>query len=125
MATIAVVNDDPQFLRLMELILQDEGHNVLPIQKQSTAFPDLLSSTPDLIILDLHMDTDDAGWIILDLVRLDASTANIPVIVCSAAHDELARESERIEQYGARVLRKPFDIDELLLMVRECLGLAG
>lgn len=122
MTLIAVVNDDPQLLRLMELILNDEGYDVLSVQKQSTAFPTLLEAQPDLLILDLHMDTDDAGLMVLDLVRLDSSTAGIPVIVCSAAHGLLERRAEYFARHQAKVLRKPFVVDDLVSLVQECIG---
>lgn len=122
MTLVAVVNDDPQFLRLLEFVLNDAGYDTLSIQKQSVPFPELLEAKPDLVILDLHMDTDDAGWMILDLLRLDVSTTDTPVIVCSAAHNELVLHREHLAQNHARVLRKPFDIDGLLSLVRECLG---
>lgn len=122
MSLIVVVNDDPQLLRLLELVLTDAGYDVLSIQKQSTAFPEILEARPDLIILDLHMESDAAGWMILDLLRLDVATATMPVVVCSAAHNELRAQAERLAQRQARVLQKPFDIDELLSLVHECIG---
>lgn len=122
MTLIAVVNDDPQLLQLLELVLADAGYDSLSIQKQSMVFAEILETNPDLIILDIHMDTDDAGWMILDLLRLDVATMGIPMIVCSAAHGELAAREEYIAQRRARVLQKPFDIDELVALVHECIG---
>lgn len=125
MSLIVVVNDDPQLLRLLEIVLTDAGYDALSIQKQSTAFPEILEAKPDLIILDLHMDTDDAGWMILDLLRLDVSTVDVPVIVSSAALDELTAKAEHLAKRDAQVLRKPFDIDELVSLVRDCIGPPG
>lgn len=122
MTLIAVVNDDPQFLQLMELVLEDAGYDSVSAQKQAMAFPEILEAGPDLIILDIHMQTDDAGWMILDLLRLDVATMDVPVIVCSAAHGELTAQAERIAQHRARMLPKPFNIDELISLVHECIG---
>lgn len=117
---VAVVNDDTQFLRLMEMVLASAGYDTLVFFEGSTAFDEIRHHLPDLVVLDIRMESPEAGWSILDLMRLDETTANIPVVVCSADHEQLLAKADYLETKRASILRKPFDIDDLLNKVREC-----
>lgn len=119
---VAIVNDDTQFLTMMELILSDAGYDVLLLIEADGAFQQLRSFAPDLIILDIRIEHPEAGWTILDLLRLDRSTENTPVVVCSAAHDELHSKAAHLKQYQCTPLLKPFNIDDLLDIVNERIG---
>lgn len=119
---VAVVNDDTQFLRLMEMVLASAGYDTLIFFEGKTAFDDIRSSMPDLVVLDIRMESPESGWVILDLMRLDETTANIPVVVCSADHDQLLSKEEYLASKRAGVLRKPFDIDDLVAKVGEYLA---
>lgn len=116
---IAVVNDDTQFLRMMEMILSDAGYETFISFAGSAAFDELKVRLPDLIVLDIRMESPEAGWMLLDLLRLDTATADIPVIVCSADHEQLDKKEEYLRSKRAGVLRKPFDIDDLLTIVAD------
>jgi CheY-like chemotaxis protein len=122
---IAVVNDDTQFLRLMEMVLFNAGYDTLIFFEGTTAFDDIRSHLPDLVVLDIRMESPESGWLILDLMRLDETTANIPVVVCSADHDQLLSKEEYLATKRASVLLKPFDIDDLVSKVREYVDPAG
>lgn len=119
---IAVVNDDTQFLRMMQMILEDAGFDAELFFEQDNAYQWLCTVRPDLIILDIRIGAPDGGWIILDLLTLDPKTADIPVIVCSAAHDDLLRKQQFLTDLGVRILLKPFEIDTLLASVHSMLG---
>lgn len=116
---IAVVNDDTQFLRLMEMILADAGYDTLIFYEGSTAFEQIKEHMPALVVLDIRLEHQEGGWTILDLIRLDPATAHIPVMVCSADHDQLDSKEEYLASKLATVLKKPFDIEDLLEKVRE------
>ena len=118
---IAVVNDDTQFLRLMEMVLASAGYETLIFFEGSNAFEQIKSHLPDLVVLDIRMEHPESGWIVMDLMRLDPATASIPVIVCSADHHQLELKEEHLESKQAGVLRKPFDIEDLLTKVAEYL----
>lgn len=116
---VAVVNDDTQFLRMMEMILASVGYETLIFFEGSTAFTDIRTNLPDLVVLDIRMENPESGWIILDLMRLDETTASIPVVVCSADHDQLLSKQEYLRSKRVGILRKPFDIDDLISKVGE------
>lgn len=122
---IAVVNDDTQFLRMMEMILADVGYDTLIFFESDGAFDQIRTHQPDLVVLDIRMETPEAGWTILDLMRLDSTTTQIPVVVCSADHDQLNSKEEYLRSKRAEVLRKPFDIEDLITVVGQFVTPAG
>jgi CheY-like chemotaxis protein len=120
--SIAVVNDDTAFLSLMHELLTDEGYETYIHKIGHTAFDRIKELAPSLVILDIRMSDPEAGWQILDLMRLDPATREVPVIVCSADAVQLRDKEDRLHKYNARGLEKPFDLQELLSSVREVIG---
>lgn len=120
---IAVANDDTDFLALMGDLLTDEGYQVSIHRVARDAYEQLKEARPDLIILDIHMETPEAGWTLLELLTLDPDLATIPVLVCSADVVALRAKMENLRAHGCDALEKPFDLDDLLEKVR--LGLTG
>lgn len=119
---IAVVNDDTTFLGLMEELLSEEGYNTLIIKSSDTAYKVIKKKEPALVVLDIRMQSAEAGFMILDLMRLDPSTAHIPVIICSAATQFVRDNEAHFRAMGCDILPKPFHLDELLTKVRAFLG---
>ena len=122
-ARILVVNDTQEILELFRLLLEEEGYEVVlagfPIQQ----IGDVERIKPDLIILDLVFADQTSGWQMLQMLKMKRATQSIPVIVCSAAL-QLVREQEGyLVSQGVHVVFKPFDIDHLLVHVKELLGL--
>lgn len=118
MARIAVVNDDTSFLSLMGEVLQDGGHEVLICKEGSSSYPILKREKPDLVIIDIRMDTPDAGWQVCELLTLDPETRGTPLIVCSANIQNLKDKTDWLQEHGIGALAKPFDLDDLDHTVR-------
>ncbi len=123
---ILVVDDKAHLLRLMRMILEDEHYQVSILQEGRGAFERVKESLPDLVILDLKL-ADSSGLDILRDLKTDRSTADIPVIVYTAAVLEAEEVSQLIASdpgryHGVRVLQKPFDLDALLGLVQDVLG---
>jgi CheY-like chemotaxis protein len=122
-ARIAVINDDTTFLRLMEELLRvEQGYTVGVCKQWQHAYEFVKEFRPDLVILDVVMNDEEAGWRILNLLTLDPETRPIPVLVCSAAVRSLHDHQELLDRFGIRALPKPFDLDTLLAAVGEMLG---
>ena len=121
-ARIAVINDDTPFLDLMHQLLQEtEGYEVRTRKEWEGAYEFVKSQRPDLVILDIRIGGEERGWQILQMLTLDPETLPIPVIVCSAAVDDLHEHQALLDRYGVRALPKPFDLDDLLAAVRQAL----
>ena len=121
-ARIVVINDDTDFLSLMSELLTDIGeYDVEVCREGNHAYQFVKEKQPDLAILDIRMEGQEAGWAILECLTLDPKTHSIPLIVCSAAIRELHEHQELLDRYGIDVLTKPFDLDALLEKVAAAL----
>ncbi len=110
----------------MRRVLEDEQYQVSILQEGKDAFTRVKSVTPDLLILDLKLG-DASGQDILKQLKGDATTADIPIIVYTAAvleADEVTGLIENNPQFynGVCLLRKPFELTVLLDKVEELLG---
>ena len=122
-ARIVVINDDTDFLTLMsELLTEVEGYDVLVCREGNHAYPFVKEHRPDLVILDIRIEGQDAGWAILECLTLDPATRPIPLIVCSAAIRELQAHRELLDQHGIDVLAKPFDVGDYQGLVTDLLA---
>ena len=125
---ILVVDDVQNFLTLMRMLLEDEDYQVSVLQQGKGAVESVREIMPDLVILDLKL-ADASGTDILLGLRAQTSTADIPVIVYSAAVLETEALSNLISGNPTRyanvtVLQKPFDLDTLLERIQQVLGAA-
>ncbi len=120
---ILIVDDKSELLHLMRRILEDEQYQVSILQNGKDAFTTTKAKLPDLLILDLKLG-DISGKDILKQLKDDPITAEIPVIVYTAAVIE-AEEVNRLissnPNYYSRVLliQKPFELPHLLNMVEQ------
>ena len=124
-AVIAVVNNDTVFLDLMAELLAGEGYEPLVCKEGDKAYALVKERRPDLVVLDIRLDQPEAGWTILELLRLDPATATIPVIVCSADAPFLRAKAATLRELDCDVLEKPFDLDTLLAKVAAGLSAAA
>src|SRR5579864_2758009 len=81
---ILVVDDKNELLHLMRRVLEDEQYQVYILQEGRDAFSRVKAQLPDLLILDLRLG-DISGQDILKQLKDDVVTADIPVIVYTAA----------------------------------------
>lgn len=122
---IAVVNNDTAFLNMMDELLSLEGYRTMIWTEGDTAFEAIRQRMPNLVVLDIRMEHPETGWQVLELLRLDPETVGIPVIVTSADTRTLREKEANLRAHNCQVLEKPFDLDELLLMVRNALAGSG
>ena len=111
---VLVVEDDPDLRHLMSRLLALEGFEPLVAANGREAL-DLLRAVPlpRLILLDLMMPVMD-GWQFRAEQRADPALAEIPVVLTTAVP-----HTERFnELHAAAILQKPWDLGELLDIVR-------
>lgn len=112
---ILVVDDEVPITLLLRDILVDEGYTVLTAPEGQSALAVTATVHPDLIITDLMMPGMD-GRVLCAEVHAQPPTADIPVIVMSAAYHPQPTDS------FAAAIAKPFSIDQLLAVVTTCLS---
>lgn len=111
--TILVVDDDPDILDFLRVILEDEGYCVLTTEKAEDVEQLLAGSLPDLILLDVLLSGKDGRKIVKQL-KGQEETRHVPVVMFSAHPSAKATTREA----GADdFLAKPFEIDELVAMM--------
>lgn len=125
---ILVVDDRNELLHLMRRVLEDEHYQVSILQEGKDAFERVKRMLPDLLILDLKLG-DASGQDILKQLKDDGITADVPVIIYTAAVLEAEEVTKLIQdqpQYyrGVHLLQKPFELDALLDTVEQLLNKA-
>jgi len=113
MAKILVVDDEPDLVLLVQLILQRVGHEVIGADGGQEALEKLKETRPDLILLDLMMPKLD-GWQTLELIRGHEEFKDIPVAMLTAK--VLTPEIIRKTEIGELVdyIQKPFTKGDLV-----------
>ncbi len=120
---IAVIDDDTVFVELMhDLLANGEGYEVVSNSQWIQSYEFIKDAQPDLVILDLMMGREQAGWAVLQLLQEDPSTTHIPVILCSAAEPALRQHACRTNgRTKVESIAKPFDVDNLLGVIARLL----
>jgi len=94
------------------------------VQASADAFGDIRHAKADLVILDLFLHGETAGWQQLEILTLDPATREIPVIICSAARASLGHARAKLAVLDVAVLEKPFDLEQLEASVAAALASA-
>jgi CheY-like chemotaxis protein len=118
---VLVVDDDPEFLELMQSLLGSEGYQVAACAQSQLAYEHARALRPDAVTLDLRMPSP-SGWEVLEQLECDAELRGTPILLISAAGAEMAETTGRLRDLGfpnVSVLVKPFEIDELLSRLAE------
>ncbi len=115
MRRILAVDDDSDILEVLQLILEDSGYEVDTLSDGHYLFDKIRDHVPDLILLDIMLGNLD-GRELCKRVKTKQETQDIPVILVSASHNI----TDTLNQRGApnAFLAKPFDINELLDMIK-------
>jgi CheY-like chemotaxis protein len=120
---VAIIDDEQDFLMLMQTILSEQSYEVGVCSDGTTAFDFIQEWKPSLVFLDIRM-SGVSGFDILRRLKTDPSTSNIKVIVTSAATDDMAAAADDLRRWECETLAKPFDIEEVLRKTRSCLGVS-
>ncbi|MEA2586937.1 MAG: hypothetical protein QOF33_5022 [Thermomicrobiales bacterium] len=119
---VLVIEDDEAIRTVYAELLGDEGYRTT-MWAAAPHDPAVVSAlAPDLIILDLVLGSErDAGRICLAQLQARPDTAAIPVLICTAHVPLTTTELMQMPVTGCGLVAKPFDLDEFLGSVRECL----
>ena len=122
MAThIMVINDTQEILELFEDLLTSEGYEVTLYSYGVHDMKEVERIAPNLIIIDYLIGDERTGWQMLQKLKMTRATATIPIIVCTAALNQVKEIEGWLTQKGITVVLKPFDVDDLLTAVRRAL----
>jgi len=112
---ILIVDDHPDSLRLLSIILSMRGYKVWPTLEGELALQSARLNPPDLILLDIMMPHMN-GYQVCEQLKACSQTKNIPVIFLSAL-DEVFDKVKAFGVGGVDYITKPFQAEELLARV--------
>lgn len=127
MAKILIIDDDPDFVDATKLVLCKEGHTVISAPGGKEGYLQAQQTHPDLIILDVMMDSVLDGVSTCRKLHGDPTTSEIPVImVTSIANTDYAALFPTDEYiYMDAFLSKPVDPERLLKKVHRIIPVAA
>ena len=110
-----VVDDEPDTVDLVSLVLEGEGYEIMPAYTGREALDMLSDAKPDLILLDVKMPNMD-GFEFLDQVKSSGFFSNIPVMMLSGV-DSSPERVKCLKMGAMDFMIKPFNPEELLLKI--------
>ena len=123
---ILVIDDDPDFLFTMETFLKRNGFETLTAEDGQKGVDLVQKEQPDLVLLDVMMETLYSGFEVCKRLKSDTKLKNIPIIAISGMGDQLGVkfDKERDEEYFSpdEFLEKPLDKEKLLGKIKGLLG---
>jgi two-component system response regulator MprA len=110
---VLVIDDDGNLRTLLKLLFEHRGFDVLLAPDGEIGMALAESGRPDVILLDVAMPYRNGLEVYLDLQN-NPLTADIPVIVCSAALTQRETQAWYSMPHVIDVRPKPFEINGLL-----------
>ena len=116
---VMIIEDDPDMIELLSLVLRRGGYTPVPAQGGKEGLRLLQEMTPRLILLDLMME-DMNGWVVLEAIKEDDALRHIPVLIVSARHqlEDVVQTAAHRHQFEGYVV-KPFVVRDLLAQIQE------
>ncbi len=125
MAKILIIDDDPDFVEAMKIILESDGYDVDAAYDGDEALLKIRNELPDLILLDIMMRSKSEGFSLARIIKQDESLKRIPIIAVSAVTKEtgfkfnpdIDQDFFPVDEY----LEKPIESEKLLEVVSKML----
>jgi two-component system, OmpR family, phosphate regulon response regulator PhoB len=119
MASILVIEDEPDLLQVITYNLTQAGHKVTGVSRGNEGLDCVRKAQPELILLDLMLP-DISGMDVCRALKERADTRGIPVIMVTARGEEIDRVVG-FELGADDYVVKPFSVRELLLRIQAIL----
>lgn len=112
---VLLLDDYADVLDAIKIFLETEGYEVCAVVTSQSFIVELKRFKPDVIILDVFLDSKGYGRVICKNIKSDAATMHIPVILMSVSKKAL----ENFEECQAdETIEKPFELTELLNKIK-------
>lgn len=121
MKTILFIEDEPDLQKTLEKVLADEGFKVISALDGETGLNIARAQKPDLILLDLVLPKAN-GFEILEKIKQDQETKNIPIIVLTNL--EAMDNIEKAIRLGATtyLVKANYSLKEVIEKVKKAIG---
>jgi DNA-binding response OmpR family regulator len=119
--TIVVADDSPLVLRMLTVLLEDQGHDVVGACDGDEALARIRQVSPALVVIDASMPKR-SGYEVCQELRADRTLTRQPYVIMLTAGGQTA-ERERAERTGVdEFMTKPFNHAKLRERVTMALG---
>lgn len=118
---IMVINNSDDILALFQNILAKDDYHVFTQLFLNSDLREVRRIQPDLIILDYYVGREGVGWEFLQLLRMEDTTAMVPVLICTTAVKLAHDIASYLATKHVTVLRKPFESRDLINAVQGAL----
>lgn len=119
MTDILIVDDERDIRELISDILEDEGFTTRLAGNSDDCVAALTEATPSLMILDIWLKDSDMDGIDI-LTKVKRETPQVPVVIISG-HGNIEIAVAAIKQGAYDFIEKPFNIDQLLVVIRRAM----
>ncbi|HYQ48082.1 MAG TPA: response regulator [Thermodesulfovibrionales bacterium] len=117
---ILIIDDEPQIVRALELLMQREGFEIRSAGDGIEALHAIEDAAPDLILLDLMMPRMD-GFELCQKIRSNPAWKNMIIVILTAKGRDIEREKGMA--LGAdHYVTKPFSTREVVQLIKSALG---
>jgi len=126
---VLLVDDDADFINVNKAMLEHRGFEVVTAFSGKEGLGKVRFEQPDLIVLDLMMETHDEGFTVAKALKADPVYQRIPILMVSSAMEKSGYEfSQEVDGYWMKTddyVAKPIQPEELVTRIRDLLGKAG
>lgn len=121
---VLLVDDDEDFADVVKVMLESNGYEVATAYSGTEAQEKIVQEKPDVIILDVMMETDDAGFKVARWLRGREETSEIPLIMLTAVNQKYPMHFEADDVWLPVdvFLEKPVDPGELICEIKKVAG---
>jgi diguanylate cyclase (GGDEF)-like protein len=120
--SILVVEDRPNNIELLTVILTLQGYKVEQANQGNLAIRSAMARPPDIILLDISQPEMES-FAVCQQLKADPHTQDIPIIFISAANE--AEPKIKAFEYGASdYITKPFQIEEVIARINNQLQIS-
>lgn len=124
---ILVIDDDADLVESTSALLKAQGYDVSGALGAAEGRKAIRDWRPDLVVLDIMMETDAAGFDLAYALKEDPATRRLPIVILSSFQDHLADKGPAFEHVlgrewpAAELLEKPVDPSRLKAIVEQLL----
>ena len=116
---LLLIDDDRDIVTTVSNALHHIGWRVTICHDATKALQQVASEQPDVVLLDIYLEALASGWRVLEALRNDTKTREIPVIIFSSQIKQLEEKEAWLLEQQIGVLSKPFELDDLYDAVAE------
>jgi len=126
--SILAIDDDIDFTSSVKAYFEARGYNVRTAHSGSSGKKEIDRELPDIILLDVMMDTDADGFNLAFELKNNAATRDIPIIIMSGFTDHMKDKSKSFEFImerdwpAAAYFKKPVSLADICKSVEQMLA---